>query len=81
MTETTQTTQPDSPLDTAWENINVLGAPDTACTTDYERGYCKAIGDALAEIEKLGGSSPMVKRAMDFFHKKAAEYDAEKVRS
>jgi hypothetical protein len=31
------------------ERINVLGAPDTACTTDRERGYCEAI-DACLEI-------------------------------
>ncbi len=65
-------------IDQAHEAINVLGAPDTACTTDYERGYCKAIGDALAEIEKLGGMGTSVRRAMEFFHKKCAEYDAEK---
>jgi hypothetical protein len=42
-------------LDQVWAAVNVLGAPDTACRTDEERAYCRAIGDALAEIEKLGG--------------------------
>lgn len=42
-------------LDSAWRAINSLGAPDSACTTESERGYCQAIGDALAEIEKFGG--------------------------
>lgn len=42
-------------LDSAWRAVNVLGAPDSACTTPEERGYCQAIGDALAEIERLGG--------------------------
>lgn len=41
-------------LDRVWEAVNVLGAPDTACRTEDERAYCRAIGDALAEIEKLG---------------------------
>ena len=44
-----------SDLDRAWRAVDVLGAPDTACTTAEERAYCRAIGDALAEIEKLGG--------------------------
>lgn len=48
---------PDGPsqIDRVWAAINVLGAPDTACTTDEDRAYCRAIGDALSEIEKLGG--------------------------
>jgi hypothetical protein len=32
---------------TIHERINVLGAPDTACTTDRERGYCEAIDECL----------------------------------
>jgi hypothetical protein len=35
--------------------VNALGAPDSACSTPEELAYCKAIGDALVEIEKLGG--------------------------
>ena len=48
---------PDGPsqMDRVWAAVNVLGAPDTACTTDEDRAYCRAIGDALSEIEKLGG--------------------------
>lgn len=42
-------------LDLVWRAVDVLGAPDTACITNEERAYCRAIGDALAEIEKLGG--------------------------
>lgn len=42
-------------LDDIWSSVNVLGAPASACTTDEERAYSRAIGDALAEIEKLGG--------------------------
>lgn len=42
-------------LDATWRAVNVLGAPDSACTTPEERGYCQAIADALAEIERLGG--------------------------
>ena len=44
-----------SDLDRVWAAVNVLGAPDTACTSDVDRAYCRAIGDALSEIEKLGG--------------------------
>ncbi len=44
-----------SDLDRVWAAVNVLGAPDTACTSDEDRAYCRAIGDALSEIEKLGG--------------------------
>ena len=48
---------PDGPsqMDRVWAAVNVLGAPDTACTSDEDRAYCRAIGDALSEIEKLGG--------------------------
>lgn len=50
----TPTSEP-SLIDQVWRAVDVLGAPDTACTTDEERAYCRAIGDALKEIEKLGG--------------------------
>lgn len=52
-----------SRLNGVWSAVNVLGAPDSACTTDSERGYCQAIGDALAEIEKLGGRDPILSGA------------------
>lgn len=40
-------------LDVAWDNINVLGAPDTACRTPEDLAYCRGIYDALVEIDKL----------------------------
>lgn len=44
---------PAGKLHEVWEAINVLGAPDSACTTDDERAYCRAIGDALEAVEAL----------------------------
>lgn len=54
--------QMDNPLDKVWEKINALGG--TYSVGDLEStGYCKAIDDALAIIEDLGGQDPLqVKR-------------------
>ena len=30
-----------------FERINILGAPDTACVSDNDRGYCEAVRDCL----------------------------------
>lgn len=40
-------------LKAAWDAVNVLGAPDTACTTEAERAYCRAIDDALDAIDRV----------------------------
>jgi hypothetical protein len=37
----------------AYEAVNALGAPDSACTSAAELNYCRAIGDVLAAIEAL----------------------------
>ncbi|MCJ2112940.1 hypothetical protein MKK64_17300 [Methylobacterium sp. E-025] len=54
-------------LSEAWAVVNVLGAPDSACTTDDERAYNRGIGDALAAIEALGGCDPadLLRRFVD----------------
>ena len=40
-------------LQRTWEAVNVLGAPETARVTDFDKAYCKAIEDALRTIEEL----------------------------
>lgn len=50
-------------LRTAWQAVNVLGAPQTACTTDTDRAYCRAIDGALDAIEKL--QMPRLRRMAD----------------
>ena len=40
-------------LQLAWQAVNVLGAPETARVTDFDKAYCKAIEDALRTIEEL----------------------------
>lgn len=42
-------------LDQCWRAVDALGAPETARVTDDDRAYCRAVGDAIIEIEKLGG--------------------------
>lgn len=49
-----------TPLDLAWEEINALGGLPS---TEAESYYNRAINDALALIEALGGSDPAPKRA------------------
>lgn len=49
-----------TPLDLAWEAINALaGVP----STEAEADYCRAINDALDQIEALGGEDPAPKRS------------------
>ena len=51
-----------SKLDLSWEAVNALGG--SAETKDVrEQSYNDAIGDALMEIEKLGGKDPAAARA------------------
>ena len=40
-------------LEDAWNAVNVLGAPDSACISNAEREYCRANGHVLAAIEIL----------------------------
>ena len=40
-------------LQLAWQAVNVLGAPETARVTDFDKAYCKAIEDTLRTIEEL----------------------------
>lgn len=50
-----------TPLDLAWEAINALGGVPTS-SVPADIAYDAAIGAALAEIEKLGGSDPAHRR-------------------
>lgn len=54
-------------LSEAWAAVNVLGAPESACTTAHEHGYREAISDALDAIEALGGCDPadLLRRFVD----------------
>lgn len=54
-----QAAQAITPLDLAWEEINALGGRPS---TWYEDGYCDAVGEVLAIIEKLGGRDPVALR-------------------
>ena len=50
-----------SALDFAWEAVNALGG---RANNSYDQGFVDAIGKALEEIEKLGGSDPLAKRSV-----------------
>lgn len=58
-------------LDAAWDAINVLGGyaktetelrSSYSCEEHFDGGYVKAIGDALAIIEGLGGMDPLERK-------------------
>lgn len=58
-------------LDAAWEAINALGGyakseaelrSNYSCEDHYNGGHAKAIGEALAIIERLGGMDPLERK-------------------
>lgn len=58
-------------LDMAWDAINALGGyakseaelhTSYSCDEHFDGGYVKAIGDALAAVEKLGGMDPLERK-------------------
>lgn len=63
-----------TPLDLAWEAINALGGVPTS-SVPADIAYDAAIGAALAEIEKLGGSDPAARRHASAMAAIDAEHD------
>jgi hypothetical protein len=43
-------------LDLAWARINALGSAEPQDADGFDRGYWKAIGDALEALESLGAT-------------------------
>ena len=61
-------------LDLAWEAVNALGGVPTS-SVPADIAYDAAIGAALAEIEKLGGSDPAARRHAEAMAVIDAEHD------